>query len=288
MNITVIGDAFLDIIVPVEGVKIGNTYHRKIRVFCGGTANVAVWISRLGEKARFVGKVGNDVFGEYFKQNLRREGVEDLTLIDSENRTGLCISLVSEDGERTMIADRGANNNLNREDIERCIDKILGSKIVYFSGYTLLSEKTREAVLYAMKECRGKSEVWFNPGAPNIVKDYFMEYISKHVDGLITNLEEAKALTEKSTVEEAIQALRKAASVVVVTMGKEGCTVSINGNCEKVPTQSIEARDTTGAGDAFSAGFLVGRLKGMGILDCAVLGNETARKFLLERAKAFL
>ena len=152
MSVTVIGDAFVDLIVPIQGIKRGETYHRKILVSCGGTANVAVQISKLGESAKFLGKVGNDILGKYFKQNLRDNGVKDLTVVDQRNPTGICVSLIYEDGERTMIADRGANDFLSKEDVLAYIDEIVDSKIVYFSGYSLLSEVSSEAVLYLIKE----------------------------------------------------------------------------------------------------------------------------------------
>ena len=153
MSVTVIGDTFIDIIVPVHGIKPGETHHRKMAVLCGGTTNVAVQISKLGGKSKFVGKIGDDAFGKYFRQNLRISGVNDLTFVDKENPTGLCISLCSNNGERTMIANRGANNYLKMGEVRSCIKEITDSKIIYFSGYSLLSRKNSESVLYAIKEC---------------------------------------------------------------------------------------------------------------------------------------
>jgi len=284
VSVTVIGDAFVDMIVSVQGIKPGETHHRKIITLCGGTANVAVQVSRLGGKARFIGKVGNDVFGEYFKQNLERNGVEDLTFVDHKNSTGLCISLVYADGERTMIADRGANNYLTKEEIGKHLDEMLNSKITYFSGYSFMSKSTSESILHAMNACQGKSEIWFNLGAPNIIKNSFRVHISKFVDVLILNTDEAKAITGRSRTEEIVDDLKELVKVAVITRGREGCLLVSDRYHVHIPTIYLNAKDTTGAGDAFSAGFLAGKLKELDLVKCAELGNETALRFLKERS----
>lgn len=287
MSVTVVGDAFIDIIVPAYRIKEGETYHRKIAMICGGTANVAIWISRLGEKAKFVGKIGNDAFGIYFRQNLKSKGVVDFLFVDAQAPTGLCISLVSESGERTMIADRSANDNLTREEIESCLYEIANSRIVYFSGYSLVSEKTKEATLYAMEICSKKCEIWFNPGAPNIIQNDIKSYVHKFVNVLILNLHEAMRMTNRVEVKDIMKDLSRLVDLGVVTMGKDGCVVFSKGNYIQVPTQKLDVKDTTGAGDAFSAGFIVGKLRGLNEIECAKLGNQTATRFLKEKAKGF-
>lgn len=222
MSVTVIGDAFIDLIVPICGIRRGETYHRKILISCGGTTNVAVQISKLCEKAKFLGKVGEDIFGKLFKENLREKSVEDLTVVDQRNPTGICVSLVYEDGERTIIADRGANNFLRKDEVSAYIDEITSSKIVYFSGYSLLSKQSSEAVLYAIEKCYGRCDVYFNPGAPNVVNDKFRKVIREFVDVLIANEEEAKTLSGKDNLKDALNVLKDWVDLVVVTLSKEG------------------------------------------------------------------
>ncbi len=287
MSVTVIGDAFVDVIVPAQGVKLGETYHRRMITSCGGMANVAVLISRLGERVKVIGKLGDDVFGKYLKQNLMEEGVEDLTFVDHENLTGLCISLVYADGERTMIADRRANDYLTKEEIEKCLDKIIKSSIVFFSGYSFISELTSDAILYAMNACHRKCEIWFNPGAPKIIRSSFKGYIGDFVDVLILNLDEARVITGKYEVQDIAQDLRELVGLGVVTLGKDGCMVLSSEGCTHIPAQNIsEVKDTTGAGDAFAAGFMAGRLRGFDLTECAKLGNGAAISFLKERSAA--
>lgn len=284
MSVTVIGDAFVDVIVPIQGAKPGETYHRKIITLCGGTANVAVPIAKLGEASKFVGKVGNDPFGEYFRQNLITNRVNDLTFVDKENPTGLCISLAYDNGERTMVANRGANDYLKKEEVRSCIEGITNSKMVYFSGYSLLSRKNAESVLYAIEECyKQNCEIYFNPGAPNLIKKHFKEIIHDFVDVLILNMEEAKNMTKKDKIRDILKSVNSMVDTVVITLGEGGCIVSNGNEYVHIETEKLNVLDTTGAGDAFSAGFILGRLRDMNEAKCAKLGNETAANFLKEK-----
>ena len=284
MSVTVIGDAFIDIIVPVQDIKPGETHHREMAVSCGGTATVAVQISKLSKKSKFVGKVGNDPFGEHFRQNLKLNRVEDLTFVDDENPTGLCTSLVYGNGERTMVANRGANDYLKKENIESCIDEITNSKIVYFSGYSLLSKKNSESVLYAIEECHRKNcRIYFNTGAPNLIKEDFKKTICDFVDVLILNIEEAKNMTEKNKIEDIFKFLDNIVDTVVITMGEDGCIVSDEKGYAHVKTEKLNVLDTTGAGDAFSAGFIAGKIRNTNRIECAKLGHKVAANFLKKK-----
>lgn len=140
MAITVIGDAFIDVVVPIYGVKPGETYYRDVSVACGGTANVAIQVAKLGEKVKFVGKVGNDALGRYFVESLERNKVEALILYD-ENPTGLCVSLVYEDGERSMVASRGANDNWTRNGVNAYLAQVVKSGFTYFLVIDLASSR---------------------------------------------------------------------------------------------------------------------------------------------------
>jgi len=286
MSVAVIGEAFIDLIVPAWSINRGETYHREIKVFVGGLANVAIEISKMGEEVKYIGKVGNDPFGMFLSQTLKQYSVKDIVFVDHMLPTGLCISLVYEDGERTMIADRGANDNLSIEEIENCINEIRSSRIAYFSGYSLQQGKTRETVLKCIKDCRVHGvEVYFNPGAPNLIRKEFREIIKNFVDVLILNEDEAKKLTRKEDMN--FEDLNELVDLAIVTRGKYGCTLIRNGKVVDVKTKEIEVQNSTGAGDAFSAGFIVGKLRGMDDIECANLGNQTAAKFLEERKEVF-
>lgn len=287
MSVTVIGDAFIDIIVPIRDMEPGGTYHRDIIARCGGTATTAVQIARLGEEAGFLGRVGSDALGKYFKENLKRNQVKDMTVVDTDHRTGLCIAMTYPNGERSMVADRGANNYLTGQDIESRLNTIFKSEIIYLSGYSLAKMDTGET-LPILKRCREHDcQVWFNPGAPNIITDSIKYTVQQFFDVIILNLDEAKALTERESIAEIKIALEKFANLAVITMGKEGCIVLRTGQqvISVGGTAVPNVFDTTGAGDAFAAGFIVGRLRQMSDIECAQLAHQTAARFLAEKAR---
>lgn len=287
MGVTVIGDAFIDVIVPMPDLKPGETHHGRVITRIGGSANLALRISRLGEKVSFVGKRGNDPFGRYIRRNLRKSGVEDLTCVDPEKETGLCVSLVYAGGERAMIASRGANDSLNRQDIERNLGRIAGSKIVYFSGYSFASTTTSEGLLFAASACRDRSEIWLNPGAPNTIRDPLEAFIKDLADVLVLNLDEARVLTAKHEVQDVVSGLKGIVGLAAITLGRDGCLVlTSEGHMHTPASYTGEVRDTTGAGDAFAAGFVVARLRGLGLTECAELGNKSAAEFLVETSEA--
>ena len=282
MAVTIIGDAFIDIVVPIYGIKPGETYHRNMSISCGGTANVAVQVAKLDEEVGFMGKVGDDALGLYFRKNLRNNKVKDFTFVDKNHPTGLCVSLFYESGEQGMIANRGANDYLTRVETASYLKQVLKSKIVYFSGYSLVNNP--ETVTYTMKECRPNCEVWFNPGAPNIVESSTKSLVHELVDVLILNLAEAKSITQEDEISEIAAKLGQMAELSVVTLGKNGCVVSGTGEWTQLPINDlVTGVDTTGAGDAFAAGFIAGKMRNISEFKCAKLANEVAANFLRQK-----
>jgi sugar/nucleoside kinase (ribokinase family) len=249
-------------------------------MFPGGLSNVAIEISRLGERVKFFGKVGDDPFGRYFKQALKENRVEDLTLVDPELPTGLCVCLVYENGERAMIASRGANDNITVEDVGQRIDELKSSRIAYFSGYSLLKEETKRSILFCMEECRNAGvEIFFNPGAPNLIREDFSKVIKSYVDVLILNQDEATSLCKSGD----LRSLNDLVELAVVTRGEEGCVLVKGREVIEIRTGKMNTKNTTGAGDAFAAGFIVGRLRRLDDTECAKLGNQVASRFLKRR-----
>ena len=287
MSVAIVGDAFVDIALPVHSIQPGKTYHRNMLVGCGGTANVAIQLAKAGERVKFVGKVGNDALGRYFKETLRRNGVEDITFVDDACQTGLCICLVYQDGERSMVADRGANDYLTKEEVEPYLRQIREAQVVYFSGYSLVTQRNAEAINYIAQKCsEGNRQICFNPGASNTINEEVIHFIHKFADILLLNLEEAKSIAGKNGIDGVVSKISKLVSLAVITMGREGCVVVKEGGHTFVKTKAItSAIDTTGAGDAFSAGFLLGILRHMGEIKSAQLGHEMATNFLKEKVR---
>lgn len=286
MSVTIIGEAFVDIIFPRTRLEPGITRFVEMSIRVGGNAFIATQVAKMGEKAKFLGKLGEDPFGNYIRNSLKENNVVDLITTDTHKRTGLCISITYENGERILIADRGANDELSTEDLLHFWDNIIDSRILYFSGYTLLNEKFRKDILEIIQKIRKENkecEIFFNPGAPNIINSDIKKIIKNCTDVVILNLQEAENLAGSKEQNKIIKKLEKIAKTVVITKGEQGCILITAENKLEIPTQKIKIRDTTGAGDAFSAGFIVGKLRGLSLVDCAKLANKVALNFLKER-----
>ena len=280
MTISVVGDALIDIIAPVEKLMPGSTYHRDIHLSFGGLANVAVWVARLGERVQFMGKVGNDYFGWQFRRKLNKEGVTDYTLTSKSRPTGICLCLVDARGERTMIASHGANDSLTKNDAKRWLPKLRDSARIYFSGYSFIPPRVGEVIHFLMQELKGHTEIWFNPGSPDLALST-KDIIKTYCDVLILNEEEARRLTQKTVWEEIDTCLAELASLTILTLGARGSRAIEKDKAIEVPAYPVdEVVDTTGAGDAFSAGAIVGREKGLSLEECLSLGNKIAAKVI--------
>lgn len=289
MTVSIIGDAFIDILVPTGGINPGETHQRTIICTCGGTANVAVELSKLDQKSAFIGKVGKDNFGMVFKNNLAQNNVSDQTFVDTKNPTGLCVSMIDASGDRTMVVNRGANDFFDANEMGSILDRITSSEIAYFSGYSLQNQTNYAIIEKIMQECANQQcIVYFNPGAPNIIGKEFKTLIKSFVDVLILNHDEAKAMANTSSEQEIAQTLNQLTDLVVVTTGMNGCLLLNNRSTMHIrPDRRITAYDTTGAGDAFAAGFIHGILKNKTPYESCEYGNNVAHQLICERGRAF-
>jgi len=286
MKVTVIGDAFVDIIVRLGAMNAGETHHKRILSTCGGTANVAVQIGKQIDNVSFVGKVGNDVFGSYFVEELKKCRVEPLVFHDTKNPTGICVSLVDASGERTMIADRGANDSITKEELCSIEQEIICSDLVYFSGYSFMSKENCKLYTPVLEICRENSCItFFNPGAPNIINTNFIEIIKKYIDILILNEDEAIAISQVAQCTDIPSFFNSLLQPTIITKGREGCCIFHDSERWDVPTDQESVIDTTGAGDAFSGGYIVGYANQKTLVECATMGNEYAKNFLLKKGR---
>jgi len=281
MSVTVFGDAFVDVIVPASNICPGETYYRKSMLVCGGTANVALQIGKLGGKVNFIGKVGDDVFGRFFKNTLEKYNVFDLTCTDNAGPTGTCVSLCFDNNERTLIANRGVNDCFTLDDLHQHSATINESEVFYFSGYSLQSKTLKGDIIDFVSDLQRQCKVFLNPGAPNIIDKPFISLVTDRADCLILNYDEAKRLTFKDNLNSITKDLMDIVPLSVITLGSDGCIISSQDDgCTHAKTKKLIVPDTTGAGDSFSAGFIFGRICGMNNVEAAMFGNNVAYDFI--------
>ncbi len=280
MNVSVVtlGDINVDLIasVPYYPTPGGDGLAERLEVHSGGSAaNTATALANFEVDVGIIGRVGRDVLAEQALARLAEAGV-DLRCIqrDGEVITGIMFIPVTPDGERTMFGYRGANPRLDPALLDE--EYIAQADVFHLSSYALLAEPQRSAARRAV-------EVAHQAGV-TISLDVGLEAAARAtdevkallplVDLIFPNQAEAKHLTGSSDAREVVKALLGyGIKTVALKLGARGCTVGSEGEIFSVPAFTVEVQDTTGAGDSFDAGFILGRLWGLGVRESAILAN---------------
>jgi len=283
-SVCVLGDAFFDIIVPVNNLSIGGANKRKIVVTPGGTANVSVWLSHLGINSKFFGCIGEDVFGVAYQQNLKKENVVDLTFKQPDYSTGVLCCLLTKNGERTFITSRGANDYWKEFRDMNCVDEIVKSDIIYLTGYSLISKNNFKTLSNFFEAYDLKGKTWFNPGSYNIINKKLINFAQKNVDTIILNDREALRFANNDDLKTCLKKIGNNYSSVICTMGKEGAYTYYGGELYYKKSVFIkDVVDTTGAGDSFAAGYLSKVLQNSSISDALSCGHTVAASEIRSR-----
>lgn len=223
----------------------------------GGGTNTAVSFSRLGLKTAYLGNIGLDENGSKVISLLKKEKIEFIG-VRGEDQTGYSIILDSIENDRTILTNKGANNNLKFTDINK---KKLNSKWFYFSSMMGNSLKSLELLSEYAKNKGIK--IAFNPSI-YLIKDNKKEVqkILQYTDVLIFNKEEAEALVGNLPLKSLILSCHDfGPKIIVITDGKNGCYSSDKKNVYVTKPRKVKVVETTGAGDAFASSFLSGLIK---------------------------
>jgi sugar/nucleoside kinase (ribokinase family) len=245
---------------------------------CANTIRGIAWLGReKGLKPVFNGSVGRDATGDAYVESIRSFGVH-AAITRKDVATGVSVILVTPDGERTMNTYLGACREFSPEDLDA--DALSVSRILHLTGYLWDTENQRRATQRAVEIARERGiTISLDIADPFAVQRYraeFLPFIPRYADILFANREELSLLTGTTCDEDCIEAASSLARTVVMKTGAEGCIVSREGRTERVPGVRVKVRDTTGAGDAFAAGFLYGLLEGFDLIPCAEIANRLA------------
>jgi len=255
-----------DMLAKADGeITLGTDTFVPIQLAAGGSgANAAAWLARSGVETHFVGRVGDDVFGGFLEGEMERSGVKSYLARDPSLATGKVFVLVDGAGERTMITDRGAGEALRPEDLP---ETLFTAGHLHLSGYTLSGGSRRETAKKALSLARGAGmTVSVDPSSIPLLEsvgpDRFMEW-TRGADLFFPNFTEGEALTGETSPNRILEKLLPYYPAVVLKLGPEGAVYAdAGGNLLREPAAPARVEDTTGAGDAFSAGFLAAWLEG--------------------------
>jgi ribokinase len=243
-RVVVLGDLMADVVTAHDGpIAAGSDTAAKIELRPGGSAaNVAAWLARAGADVTLIGRVGQDAAADVALGGLN--GIDLRITRDPERPTGTCVVLVAPGGERTMLPDPGANDALSIADIP---DDVFDRGTLHVSGYALLRHGSRAAALTAMDRARDAGmKISVDPAsaAPLANDPIFLDRITP-IDLLLPNEDEIEVLGRQLNVPE-----------IVITRGPRGATWTNGFDTLDERAVPVDAVDTTGAGDAFAAGFL--------------------------------
>ncbi len=246
----------------------------------GSAANTIVGIADFGGKAAYCGKTAGDVIGEFFLSDMREMGVAIDVTPAAEGETGTCVVLITDDAQRTMLTSLGVSATLSPDDVDEA--EIRKATYAYIEGYLFSGEPTRSAALKAMELAKANGvKVAFTVSDPFLIqyhKDEFWELIEGPIDLLFCNLEEARALTGKHDAIDCAHEIHQHAENVALTLGGDGSLLMHNGESIPIEGVTIDAVDTTGAGDMYAAGILYGITNGLDWKQSGHLASHAAAR----------
>ncbi|MFF5337630.1 carbohydrate kinase family protein [Streptomyces sp. NPDC013181] len=277
-GLLVVGDVVTDVVARhTAALARGTDTAAVIRTRAGGAgANVACWAARAGcRDVRLLARVGADA-AAWHRGLLRRAGVRGLLAVDEEAPTATVVALVDSAAERTFLTDSGAVLRLSPDDWSPSL--LDGVAHLHLSGYLLFAGTSRATALLALREAvRRGVPVSVDPASAGFLAGLgagrFLA-LTERVDLLLPNADEALLLTGLAEPADAAAELSLPDRRVVVTLGAGGALLAAGGVVTgRVPAAPVRAAvDSTGAGDAFTGGFLAARLAGAGDLECAEAG----------------
>jgi len=246
----------------------------------GSAGNTIAGIAALGGKTAYIGKVAADQLGEVFTHDIRAVGVTyDTAPLAGGLPTARSLIFVTPDAQRTMQTFLGATTQLGPEDVN--MDYITSSKVVYLEGYLWDQPRAKAAMRdAAIKAHEAGVKVSLTLSDSFCVarfRDEFLELAEQYVDILFANESEILSLYQTENFDEALQQVRKHCEIAALTRSEKGSVV-VNGDdvhvIEAVP--GVKVVDTTGAGDAYAAGFLYAYTQGRDLATCGRLGGAMA------------
>ncbi len=248
--VVTLGDALLDVIVRLgEPLSSGADALATTQTAAGGqAANVAAWVVALGSEARTVSKRGEDLAGDLVTAELKARGVDVVGPVAGRN--GIVVSLVGADGERTMASDRGVAPELSPAELDPAW---FACDCLHISGYALLATPIDAAALHAARLARGNgARVSVDLSAWTRIREYGPVRFREQLEAL-----EPDVIFANEAEWEIVGAAYGLAPTAVVKRGPRGLLVLGEERVELAARDGVVV-DTTGAGDALAAGFLVG------------------------------
>lgn len=280
-NIDVVGFGALNIdkLYSVNRItcKDEEGYIKDFSISCGGSAaNTIIGLSRLGIKTGLIGKISMDPDGEFLLENLKNEGVNtENVIVSSYGRSGNVLGFVDPEGERALYVDPGVNDHIEINEIN--LDYLDNLMVLHLTSFVGNSIKTQKQII---EKISGDITVSFDPGRIYVEKGInYIKDILERTNIILINEEELNHLIRdpyQTWKEKAEVLLGYGMEIVVVKRGNKGSYVTDGEKSHIIPPFKVNCIDTTGAGDAFNAGFIYGFIKDKSLKESGIIGNFIA------------
>lgn len=261
-----------------QGKILGSLEDISLQLKSGGSAaNTMIAIAQSGGNGYYAGKVSADPNGEFYRQDMLKEGIlfEVPPLPESHGVTGTCVVLTTPDGERTLCTHLGVSSDLAETDID--LERLRQSLYCYTEGYLWSTPTPRKACITAIEAAKSYGiPVAFTFSDAFLVKlfaDDFRQLITDYCDVLFCNADEVRYFCDKQDLTECATELGKLVDMVFITDSANGCLVVDHQEIISVPGFPVKPLDTVGAGDAFAGGVLFGLTHGYNLRQSARWGN---------------
>lgn len=274
-DIVVLGDLMVDVVATVDTpIAVGSDTPAVVERHGGGSAaNTAAWLGVLGAPVRLVAGIGDDTAGRDAVAELADCGVRHVGPVVAGVTTGTCMVIVDHSRERTMFPDRGANAHLDRFDPALLDERPIAR--LHVSGYALLGTGSRDGARAVMERARREGAIVSVDAASaaplrQLGPERFLDWI-RGVDELFANDDEVEALGGEGPVLDVCRTL-------VHKHGARGVTWTNGEIRHQVAARPVDAVDSTGAGDAFAAGWLAAAHDGAGIVEALEAASDVAAR----------
>jgi sugar/nucleoside kinase (ribokinase family) len=258
MDLVCVGDVMLDVHVASGALAPGGDVHGRVALRPGGTsANAAVWAAWSGATSAVVAAVGDDLIGRLCREAVSERGVDVAGIVTRPLPTGVMV-VTTEAGERSMVADRGANAALQPDDV-----RAVEASAMLVSGYLFLQEPGNDVALEAIGDAHTsllgiEAASW--PLIDAFGADRFLEETAR-CDAILANDREAESLVGR-TGEAAARLLGGRYRLAAVKRGAAGAVLVAEGDVLTLDAEPVEERESTGAGDAFDGVLLAELARG--------------------------
>ena len=244
----------------------------------GSAGNAMLALANMGAKPGFIGCVGDDEVGQFFRDNCKEHGIE-ARLFTINGYSGVANTFITPDAERTFATYLGVAGKLSAADITP--ELFQDYQLLHIEGYLVQNHQLIETICRSAKEIGLKTSI--DLASYNVVtenREMLRNLVAKYIDIVFANEEESAAFTERKVPEDALQDIGSMAEVAVVKLGKRGAIAMSNGQKVQVAGRCLPVVDTTAAGDFFAGGFLYAYTRGATLERCLKMGSLLASNII--------